>query len=148
MPSVRDVLSTKSSASKIHTIGPEATVLDAIRKMNEHGIGALVVTSGERVVGMFTERDVLRRVVGEGRSPGEMLVAEAMTEEVVCTGPSEDLDEVRAVMKNRRIRHLPGCGGDGQKLLGLISMGDVNAYDASNQEATIHFLNEYIYGRA
>ena len=145
MPSVQDILSAKSS--KIHTTCPGATVMDAIKQMNERGIGALVVTEGDRVVGMFTERDVLRRVVGADRSPSDMFVAEVMTSEVVCTGPREDLDEVRAVMKNRRIRHLPVCDGEGN-LLGLISIGDLNAYDASNQEATIHFLNEYIYGRA
>lgn len=145
MPSIANLLSNKSP--KVHTTSPGATVLDAIEKMNEHGIGALVVTEGERVVGMFTERDVLRRVVSSGRSPNEILVAEVMTGEVVCCAPKEDLDEVRTVMKNRRIRHLPVCDSDGG-LLGLISMGDLNAYDASNQEATIHFLNDYIYGRA
>ena len=144
MPSVQDILSAKPS--KIHTARPGATVMDAITQMNERGIGALVITEGDRVVGMFTERDVLRRVVGSERSPSDMFVAEVMTAEVVCTGPKEDLDEVRAVMKNRRIRHLPVCDEDGT-LLGLISIGDLNAYDASNQEATIHFLNEYIYGR-
>ena len=145
MPTVANVLSSKSPV--VHKTRPEATALEAIEKMNEHGIGALVVTEGERVVGMFTERDVLRRVVSSERSPGNIRVGEVMTREVVCTTPTEDLDEVRTVMKNRRIRHLPVCDPHGG-LLGLISMGDLNAYDASNQEATIHFLNDYIYGRA
>lgn len=144
MPSVNDILSSKSS--KVHTTRPGATVLEAIQRMNENGIGALVVTEGDRVVGMFTERDVLRRVVGEDRPPVQMFVAEVMTAKVVCTGPKEDVDEVRTVMKNRRIRHLPVCDDEG-RLLGMISIGDLNAYDASNQEATIHFLNDYIYGR-
>src|SRR5687768_2739424 len=145
MPSIANILSTKSS--KVHTTSPGTTVLDAVHKMNEQGIGALVVTEGERVVGMFTERDVLRRVVSSERSPNEIRVGEVMTGEVVCCTAKEDLDDVRTTMKNRRIRHLPVCDGDGG-LLGLISMGDLNAYDASNQEATIHFLNDYIYGRA
>ena len=146
MPSVRDILSSKSD-NHVHTIRPGATALEAIEKMNEHKIGALVVLEGSQVVGMFTERDVLRRVVGKDRSPAEMLVGEVMTTEVACTGPKEDLDEVRAVMSNRRIRHLPVCDGQGV-VVGMISIGDLNAYDASHQEATIHFLNEYIYGRA
>jgi CBS domain-containing protein len=145
MPSVQDILSEKSS--KVHTTRPDATVLSAIQRMNEHGIGALVVTNSGRVVGMFTERDVLRRVVGGDRAPAEMYVAEVMTDQVVCTGPKEDLDDVRTVMRNRKIRHLPVCDDEGS-LLGMISIGDLNAYDASNQEATIHFLNDYIYGRA
>ena len=70
-----------------------------------------------------------------------------MTSEVVCCKPDSDLDDVAAIMKNRRVRHVPVCGNDGQ-LIGLVSMGDVNAYNASNQQTTIHFLNEYIYGRA
>ena len=144
MPSVANILSNKSN--KVHTTSPSSTVLDAIQKMNEHGIGSLVVMDGDRVVGMFTERDVLRRVVSSERSPQEIMVAEVMTAEVVCCMPKEDLDDVRTTMKNRRIRHLPVCDSDGA-LLGLISMGDLNAHDASNQEATIHFLNDYIYGR-
>lgn len=145
MPSVQDILSGKSS--KVHSIAPAATALDAINKMNDHGIGALVVTDESgRVIGMFTERDVLRRVVANERTPSEILVGEVMTGEVVCCGPTEDLDEVQTIMKNRRIRHLPVCNADGN-LLGLVSIGDLNAFDASNQEATIHFLNDYIYGR-
>lgn len=146
MPSVQDILSNKSP--KVHSITPGATALQAINKMNEHGIGALVVTDeGGRVVGMFTERDVLRRVVPHERTPNAILVREVMTGEVVCCRPTEDLDEIRTVMRNRRIRHLPVCDAEGN-LLGMISIGDLNAYDASNQEATIHFLNDYIYGRA
>lgn len=146
MPSVQDILSNKSA--EVHSITPGASALQAINKMNEHGIGALVVTDqGGRVIGMFTERDVLRRVVAHERMPNEILVGEVMTGEVVCCGPTEDLDDVKTVMRNRRIRHLPVCDGEGN-LLGMISIGDLNAFDASNQEATIHFLNDYIYGRA
>ena len=145
MATVRDILAAKSS--KVLTTRRDATVLEAINKMNEHGVGALVVCEGSHVVGMFTERDVLRKVAVSDRAPTEMYVEEVMTHDVVCTGPREDLDEVRTVMKNRRFRHLPVCDETDGHLLGLISIGDLNAHDASNQEATIHFLNEYIYGR-
>ena len=144
MPTVANILSNKSPA--VHITSPAATVLAAVQKMNEHGIGALVVIDGERVVGMFSERDVLRRVISDERSPNEIRVEEVMTAEVVCCGPKEELDELQTVMKNRRIRHVPVCDDDGA-LIGLVSMGDLNAYDASNREATIHFLNDYIYGR-
>ncbi|HYP23416.1 MAG TPA: CBS domain-containing protein [Actinomycetota bacterium] len=145
MATVQDVLSTKSS--KVLTTRRDATVLEAINKMNEHRVGALVVCDGDHVVGMFTERDVLRKVAVCDRPPTAMLVEEVMTHDVVCTGPKEDLDEVRTVMKNRRFRHLPVCDDLTGGLLGLISIGDLNAHDASHREATIHFLNEYIYGR-
>ena len=145
MPTVRDVLSSKGF--KVYSTSPEATVLDAVERMNEHKIGALVVMDGDEVVGMFTERDVLRRVVGQERSPSATTVGEVMTSEVVCCKPDADLDDVSAIMKNRRVRHVPVCDRDGQ-LVGMVSMGDVNAHNASNQQSHIHFLNEYIYGRA
>lgn len=145
MPTVRDVLSSKGPG--VQSTSPDVTVLDAVNQMNELKIGALVVMDGDDVVGMFTERDVLRRVVGEERSASSTKVREVMTREVVCCGPDTDLDDISALMKKRRIRHVPVCNGDG-KLLGMVSIGDVNAYNASNQETTIHFLNEYIYGRA
>lgn len=145
MPTVRDVLASKRQGLEFTT--PSATVLEAVNQMNEHKIGALVVMDGGQVVGMFTERDVLRRVVGDERSPSATLVGNVMTSKVVCCEPDTDLDDVATLMKNRRIRHVPVCNGDG-KVLGMVSIGDINAQNASNQEAHITFLNEYIYGRA
>ena len=145
MPSVYDILMNKGN--EVQSVDPSASAMDAIRKMNQHQIGALLVMDAGRVQGIFTERDVLRRVVGQDRSPAEMTVAEVMTKNVFCVDPATDLDEVSQIMKNRKVRHLPVCDSEGQ-LRGMISIGDVNAYHASHQEATIHFLNEYIYGRA
>ena len=145
MPSAMDVLRTKGSV--IHSVDPQATVLSAIQKMNQHKLGALIVMHRDRVVGMFTERDVLRRVVGEERDPASVTVAEVMTSDVICVGPMTDIDEISTIMQQRRIRHVPVCDVD-QELLGMISIGDLNAFHASNQEAHIQFLSEYIYGRA
>src|SRR5256885_6811502 len=142
MPIVADMLRQKGST--VHTTDPSATVLDATQKMNQHKLGALVVMSGGRVVGMFTERDVLRRVVGEMRDPSKTRVAEVMTSEVICVRPDTDMDEVSAIMQQRRIRHLPVCDKDGE-LQGMISIGDVNAYHVSNQQMQISFLSDYIY---
>ncbi len=144
MPTVRDVLAEKTSG--VQSIAPHATVLEAIHKMNQHKIGALAVMLDQRLVGMFTERDVLRRVLGDQRDAAETTVAEVMTPEVVCVGPETDLDEVSEIMKQRRIRHVPVC--DGSRVLGMISIGDVNAVHASNQAAQINYLSDYIYGRA
>ena len=145
MPMVQDILATKGNL--VHTSPPSASALDAIRKMNQHKIGALLVMEDGQVVGIFTERDVLRRVVGMDRSPGDMKVSEVMTADVICVNPEADLDEVSTIMKEKKIRHVPVCNEDG-RLQGMISIGDVNAYHASNQQATIHFLSEYIYGHA
>ena len=144
MPTVQDVLSSKG-ISRVFTITPAASVVDAVEKMNEMKIGALVVMEDGNVLGMFTERDVLRRVVGDMRRPSTTAINEVMTRDVVCVEPDTDLDEVSALMKERRIRHVPVCR-DG-KLLGMISIGDVNAFHASHQQAALHYLNEYVYGR-
>ena len=145
MPTVLDVILSKGDT--VHSIGPNESVIDAVHKMNQFKIGCLMVMQGDQVVGIFTERDVLRRVIGEGRNVQDVTVGEVMTTEVVCCGPNVDLDDVSAIMKTRRVRHVPVCGDDG-RLHGVVSIGDVNAFHSSNQEQTIHFLNEYIYGRA
>ncbi len=145
MPTVRDVLASKGEPH-IESIRPDASVLDAIHLMNQHKIGALMVMNGKQVAGIFTERDVLRRVLGEERSPGAVTVGSVMTEEVICVEPDTDLEEVASIMKDRKVRHVPVCDDDG-KVHGMISIGDVNAVHATNQLAQIHFLSEYIYGR-
>jgi|SRR5436190_19005327 len=145
MTNVKTVLLGKGP--QVHTISSGATVADAVRKMNDLSIGALVVRDGGHVTGIFTERDVLRRVVGEGRQPGETMVAEVMTADIVCCRPETEIDDVASMMKDRRVRHVPVIDSD-HELVGLVSMGDVNACHASSQAAHIEFLNEYIYGRA
>jgi CBS domain-containing protein len=144
MATVMAILANKGS--RVLTIGPGATVLEAAQLMNEHKIGALVVMSSQGIAGMFTERDVLRRVVGEQRDPTTTLVADVMTTEVACCTPVTTLEEARGAMKNRRIRHLPVM--DDNRLCGLISIGDLNAYQMTSQEHTIHLLHEYLYGRS
>src|SRR5215472_874920 len=145
MSTVRDILVTKGL--HVQSIGPRATVLDGALLMNEHKIGSLVVMDGGRVIGMFTERDILERVVVPRRDPGETTVAEVMTTEVICCRPHTALDEARGVMKNRRIRHMPVLDDDDQ-LHGLISIGDLNAHAMHEHESTIYVLEQYIYGRA
>ena len=144
MGTVREIVSRKGS--QVWSVGKDATVLDAALLMNEHRIGALVVLEDGRVAGMFTERDVLRRVVADRRDPATTPVAEVMTHEIVVCTPATPLEEARGVMKNRRIRHLPVLDNDG-RLLGLVSIGDLNAHQEHAQERHIHLLNEYLYGR-
>jgi CBS domain-containing protein len=145
MPTVLDIVATKGD--HVHTIAASASVLEATQAMNEQKIGALVVMDGSRkVAGIFTERDVLRRVIAEERAPRQVRVGDVMTRDVVCCSPDTDIDDASAIMRDRRIRHLPVCDDNGQ-LHGLISIGDLNAYHASHQEAHISFLSEYVYGR-
>ncbi len=144
MACVRDILASKGS--HVFAIHPSASVLEATRAMNTHGVGALVVMDGHRVVGIVTERDVLRRVVGEELLPAAVRVETIMTRDVVCCTQDIAMDEVSRIMRDRRIRHLPVCSDEG-RMVGMISIGDINAYHASEQEAQIHFLHEYVYGR-
>ncbi|HQR06858.1 MAG TPA: CBS domain-containing protein [Gemmatales bacterium] len=144
MSHVREVL--RGKGSQVWTIDPKVTVLEAASLMNKHKIGALVVTDNDRVIGMFTERDILKRIVAEQRDPAKTPVVDVMTNEVVCCSPDTKLDEARGAMKNRRIRHLPVVGEDG-KLLGLISIGDLNTQVQAENELTIFLLDEYIHGR-
>jgi CBS domain-containing protein len=144
MVTVRDILARKTS--QVITTEASASVLEATQLMNAHKIGALVVTEGERIAGMFTERDVLSRVVVAEKSPSSVLVSEVMTKDVICCEPGTPLDDASRILKDHRIRHLPVCGEDG-KLAGVLSIGDINAYHASDREAQIHFMSEYIHGR-
>jgi CBS domain-containing protein len=144
MATVRDILATKGP--HVLSIGPDATVLDAALLMNEHKVGSLLVMSGGQLVGIVTERDLLARVVSQRRDPATTVVHAVMTAEVACCRPETTVDEARGVMKNRRIRHLPVLD-DTDQLLGVVSIGDLNAHLSHDQELTIHILHEYIHGR-
>ncbi len=144
MNTARDIVTAKGQ--KVVSIGSSASVLEAAILMNQHKIGCLVVMDQRRIVGIFSERDVLVRVVGERRDPATTKLAEVMTREVICCGPDAPLDELRSVFRNRRIRHLPVCEPDG-KLLGLLSIGDLNMVESQLQETHIHYLQEYLQGR-
>ena len=144
MSDVRAILVEKGS--QVISVSPSATVLEAALIMNEHKIGALVVCEGGRVRGIFTERDVLRRVVAQRLDPVKAMVSEVMTREVVCCEEQTTIDEARTIFRDRKIRHLPVCTQDGL-IKGMISIGDLNAHRLQGQETTIHFLQEYLYGR-
>jgi CBS domain-containing protein len=144
MATVKDLLAVKGT--QVHLVEPTASVLDAAQLMNEHRIGSLVVMEAGRVCGIISERDILQRVVAECRDPSRTLVHEVMTQEVICCTQQMPIDEARTVLKERRIRHLPVIDEAGT-LLGLISIGDLNAHMTNSQERHIHFLERYIYGQ-
>src|SRR5207342_2096333 len=127
----------------IEAIAPRTSVFDAAVRMNEKRIGALLVLDDGRLIGIITERDILQRVVAQRRDAAETLVEEVMTTEVACCQVDTTQEEARGVMMNRRIRHLPVVDGE-ERLLALISIGDLNAYQATAHEQTIHLLHEYI----
>lgn len=141
---VRELLAEKGGA--VYTVPPDATVSQAVRLMNDHGIGALVVVRDRSIVGMFTERDVLRRVVDTARDPNTTRVAAVMTANVIAASPSMRVEQAMRLMTDRRFRHLPVLAGD--ELIGMVSIGDLNRWVTINQEHEIQKLTDYITGKA
>ena len=144
MTTVQDILDIKGTG--VLSIGPQASARDAALLMTRHKIGSLIVMDGTSVLGIVTERDLLRQVLAEGRDAVQTVVGELMTTDMLCCQPHTSIEEARLVMRDRRIRHLPIVDDDGQ-ILGLISIGDLNAHSAQSQEQTIHLLTAYINGR-
>ena len=125
------------------TTTPDASAFDAAKLMTGHRVGALIVMVGERVVGMISERDLMERVVVAGRDPAKTHVGEIMSTPVVCAKSNSTLDDVRAVIREKRIRHVPIV--DEGKLVGIVSIGDLNLVQAKVHEETILYLEQYIY---
>ena len=139
---VKDLLEIKSK--EVWTIEPGASVYDAIAKMADKQIGALVVTEGNKVVGIITERDYARKVILRDRSSKSTAVREIMTERVIYVQPKQTIEECMALMTEKRIRHLPVLDGD--KLIGMVSIGDVVRRLISEKEFLIDQLTRYISG--
>ena len=143
MKGIAQILRDKPS-QVVHAIGPDDMVYTAVKKMAEHGIGALLVMEGERIVGIVTERDYARKVVLADRSSKDTPVSVIMTTQVLCVGPLQTTEECMALMTEHRLRHLPVL--DGGKLVGLVSIGDLVKDIISEQQFIIRQLEHYITG--
>lgn len=143
MPMVRDLLAARASLP-VACVSPDESVLGAACLMNERHIGAVVVIGEGRVLGIFTERDVLRRVVAQQLDPAQTRVGAVMSSPVVACNSSTRRNECESVMRQKRIRHLPVV--DGGELVGMISVHDLLQDEVHEQERTIHYLYEYMYG--
>lgn len=143
MPSATDLLAAKARGGVLTTM-PDATVQDACRLMRQERIGCLVVMEGKKVAGIFTERDVINRVVAEARDPAATKVEDVMTREVIVVKPDRSIEEIEAIMKQQRIRHLPVVGE--RELAGLLSIGDVAAWHADSDRQMVEYLHDYMHG--
>lgn len=143
MITVRELLNIKGRA--IWSIYLQATVYEALEILAEKNIGALMVVEGEKLVGIFSERDYARKVILKGKSSKETPISELMTADIVTVTPSDTLDYALKVMSDRHIRHLPVLDGD--RLIGMLTSGDVIKYIISLQQKTIQNLEEYIASR-
>jgi CBS domain-containing protein len=141
MANVRDLLLQKGV--EVVSIAPTASVLEAAQRMNERRLGSLVVLAGDALVGILSERDILQRVVAAGRTPADTPVREVMTSPVLTCVPETSVDECATIMTQKRIRHLPVADASG--LRGMVSIGDVLAYQVSEQQTTIQYMNSYMF---
>lgn len=140
MRTVRQLLDAKSPST--HTIAPDAPVLDALRRMAEHGIGAVLVMDGPTLVGILSERDYARKVVLHGRTSADTAVRDIMTAEVRTTQSSATSEHCMQLMTAHRIRHLPVV--DDGAVVGVVSIGDLVKAVIEDQQAELDQLQRYI----
>jgi CBS domain-containing protein len=141
MKTVKQLLEGKGR--EVHTIGPDARVIDALKRMAEKDVGALIVTDGGRIAGVISERDYARKVILHGKSSQDIAVRDIMTAKVVTVQPRNTVEECMALLTSKRIRHLPVV--EGERLVGVLSIGDLVKEVIAEQEATIKQLESYIH---
>ena len=144
MKTVAEILKEKGDQS-VHSIGPDASVYEAVALMAQKNIGALLVMEGGRIVGVLSERDYARKVVLMARSSKDTPLREIMTSSVIYVHPSQSSEECMAVMTENRVRHLPVLDNE-DRLIGLISIGDLVKGIISEQKFIIEQLQHYISG--
>jgi CBS domain-containing protein len=140
---IRTLLRQKSG--QVWSIGPDATVYDAIEMLADKGVGALVVLSGDELAGVISERDYARKVILKGHSSKDTLVKDIMTRDVVTVSPQDTVEHCMAIMTDKRIRHLPIV--EAGKVVSVISIGDVVKWTISAQEEAIQQLENYVTGK-
>jgi CBS domain-containing protein len=134
----------RGKEAEVLKIDASATVFDAIKKIVEHNVGSILVTDGDDVVGIMTERDYLRKIAIFGRTSHDTLVREIMSSPLIYVTPETTIEEAMAIMTDRRIRHLPVVVDE--KITGIVSIGDVVKFQSREQSFQIKYLTEYISG--
>lgn len=141
MKTLQQLLQAKGN--QIYAIAPDARVIDALKLMAEREVGALVVMEGGRLAGIISERDYARKVILHGKSSHDIQVRDIMTAKVITVHPGQTVEECMALMTGKRIRHLPVT--DGERLIGVVSIGDLVKEVIAEQEQTIKQLESYIH---
>jgi len=134
----------KNKGREVYTIGPSTCVYDALARMADYEVGALLVVEGDQLLGVVSERDYARKVILQGRSSRDTSVSEIMTPDLITVTPKDTVDHCMKVMTEERIRHLPVL--EGGKIAGIVSLGDLVKSIIGAQEAEIQHLHAYIAG--
>jgi CBS domain-containing protein len=142
MTVVKTILDGKSGI--VHSIGPDASVFDALKKMADVDVGALIVLDNGKLVGIISERDYARKIVLIGRTSSETRVRDIMSSKVICTRPDQTIEECMAIMTARAVRHLPVL--DHKNVVGIVSIGDLVKTIIDDQKFVIEQLESYIHG--
>ena len=137
---IRDFLNEKSQT--IYAVNPESTVYESLEKMSAHDVGSVLVMEEDNLVGIFTERDYMKKIILRDRSSKSTLVKDVMTANPICITLDDTLDQSLAIITKKRIRHLPVL--EKGRLVGIISIGDLVKKKISDLNATIKYLNDYI----
>ena len=143
MSRVSEIL--RGKGTDVLKIDASSTVFDAIKKIVDKNVGSILVTEGDEVVWIMTERDYLRKIAVLGRTSHETLVSEIMTAPLVYVTPETTIEESMAIMTDRRIRHLPVV--EDEDVVGIISIGDLVKFQSREQSFQIQYLTDYISGR-
>ncbi|MBI3651204.1 MAG: CBS domain-containing protein [Acidobacteria bacterium] len=133
----------KNSARELYKVASGATVQTAAEYMTERNIGAVTIVDGDRVVGLFSERDLMRRVIATGKDPNAVTVGEVMTTELIAGLPEDSCEEGISKMRQAKCRHLPVL--EGHQFLGLISLRDLLEVEVDEQAEELRMLNTYIH---
>lgn len=140
MINIRDIL--KEKGYEIHSVPPDLTVYESLKKMSAQNVGAMLVMSDEKLLGVITERDYMKKIILKDRSSKNTLVKEIMTPNPVFVNLSDSVDDALSVMTKQHCRHLPVI--DQEKITGIVSIGDLVKAKISDLDSTIKYLNDYI----
>ena len=141
MKTLKQLLEAKGR--EVYSIAPDALVFDALRLMADKGVGALIVMEGGRIAGILSERDYARKVILHGKSSHDIQVRDIMTGKIITVHPGQTVEECMALMTEKRIRHLPVT--EGERLIGVLSIGDLVKEVIAEQQQTIQQLESYIH---
>ena len=143
MKTVKQILERKGY--QVHSVAPDSTVYEALQKMAQEGIGALIVLDGDKLAGIVSERDYARKIVLMGHSSINTPVKNIMTENVICVSSDREIEALMSIMSEKRVRHL--VVRDNDSITGVVSIGDVVKAIIDDQQFTIEQLEHYITGR-